>query len=352
MAIAWLRKMFGVSAVTEPVSNQPVYHLTERQNASEDTHGATNSETTNAKTKRYREYLLELDHAFCQSLFGTEHSYEMPTETQRENAKSYAKQLLSNELNSEKIPRKPSSLPLLLKLLKMEMVNNDTVAQFLIKDPALTSQVLKIANSPFFRLNNQSVESLDEAIRRLGIAGIKRVVSAATMMPVFQASGGNKTLNETVWRWALCSGASIEALSSIRDQDGPSNYLLGLIPELAMLIVNQELDRLEGSLPEEEKILPMQRLKVFKRVAWKICIQIRKEWGMSEEFDQALYDMGDAMRLRKYSIVYDAIILAQYSAVEASAKPPISIEKLSLLTESDEFVNQTVLLSLKSTIEG
>ena len=354
MAFAWVKRMFGfgvdhdvvssknaaVSAKASPTKSQ--MDLSEAEDLRHETQPSA------SKTKRYREYLLELDHAFCLLIYGSERIYLTPTEDQRAKAKRYAKKIASEELHSECIPRKPSSLPLLMRLLRLDDVNNDDVATLLIKDPALTSQVLKTANSPFFRLNDQSVDSLDEAIRRLGLGGIKRVASAATLQPVFQAQGVSKGLSEAVWNWALNSGASLEALSHAQGEDAQSNYLLGLIPELAMLLVNQELDRLEQNIAPEERILPMQRLSVFKRVAWKLCIQIREEWGMPEAFDKALYAMGDAMRLRGDALVYDAILLAQYAAVEASGKPPISIQKLSLLTESDEHLNTTVLAALKA----
>jgi len=324
MALAWVRKLFGLKGSKSTAASGKTYpndFASQAKNVQEAAEEIPPQKTAinhdaASKSKRYREYLLELDHAFCLLIYGSERIYLTPSDVQRANAKGYTKQLLSEALDSERIPRKPSSLPLLMRLLRIEDLNNDDVAKLLIKDPALTSQVLKTANSSFFRTNDQSVDSLEEAIRRLGLAGIKRVASAATLQPVFKAQGGTTGLSDVIWRWALNSGASLEALAIVRGKDAQSNYLLGLIPELAMLLVNQELDRFEQDLPLEQCILPMQRLALFKRVAWKLCLHIRKEWGMPEQFDKELLAMGEAMRLRGDAIVYDAIILAQYAAVE------------------------------------
>ena len=342
MAVAWFKKLFGGPAEQE--RSAPVEPKKERNEAA--------AQVTPAPDHAYlyEEYLAELDRAFCHALFGAERLYVNSSDAQRSSARQLLKKLAQSEVKSDNIPRKPSTLPSLMKLLKQDDLSYAQIAESLLKDPSLTSQVLKTANSPFFRLNENSVESLDQAILIMGVGGIKKVVSAAILLPVFKSEEKASAFTEVVWEWALSSGKAVDVLFQIRGESEGSSYLLGLLPALALLLICQELNRIEEGRPEEHKLLPIQKLDVFKRVGWKYCIAIRKEWGLPEHFDDYLYGLKGENDAGYGDSLASALLVSQYALVLAKGGVPISLAQLSEMTGSTFQENQQMMKQLSGRI--
>jgi HD-like signal output (HDOD) protein len=348
MAMAWLRKLLGGS------DDAPTTQLASAAVREESAHAEKeDSPVSNGRdsAQLYEEYRAELDRAFCLELFGTDRLYVNSTDEQRASARQLARKLAQAEVRTEQLPRKPSTLPSLMKLLKQDELSYAQIAESLLKDPSLTSQVLRTVNSPFFRLNNKTVESLDQAIFIMGVGGIKKVVSAAILLPVFKGAQKTSAFSETVWQWALSAGKSVDELFQARGESEGSAYLLGLLPALAMLLICQEIDAVEGGRPEEHTLLPIQKLDIFKSVGWKYCIAIRKEWGMPEEFDDYLYGLKQSEHEVHSDALATALLVAQYALVQERNGVPISVSQLSLITSSSFEENTRIMAQLQGRIE-
>ena len=89
-------------------------------------------------------------------------------------------------------PRRPMQLPKL-----MQAINDETclaqraLSQIIAGDPALAGNLLRLANSPFYRHSPEPIESLDRAVAMLGTEGLRSMIAAALMQPVFRISGGS-----------------------------------------------------------------------------------------------------------------------------------------------------------------
>ena len=343
MAVAWLKRLFG--RADDAPTNKPA--LAPVGGALKQAKGEADSDTkATSNSFLHEEHSAELDRAFCLELFGAEHLYENISDIQRAAAKQLIRKLAQAEVRSDQLPRKPSTLPALMKLLKQDDLSYAQIAESLLKDPSLTSQVLRTVNSPLFRFNRQPVESLDHAIFVMGVGGIKMVVSAAIMLPVFKGKKAESAFSETVWEWALRSGKSVDVLFQYRGESEGSVYLLGLLPALALLLTCQEIDKVEESRSIEHKLLPIQKLDIFRNVGWKYCIAIRKEWGMPEEFDDYLYGLKPSEEKTHSDSLYTALLIAEYALVQAKHGVPISPAHLSEITSSSLEENERILAEL------
>ena len=59
------------------------------------------------------------------------------------------RRLQMNEM--EELPRKPGSLPMLMRALSNEATERKELTRIILSDPSLTDQLLQVANSPYFR---------------------------------------------------------------------------------------------------------------------------------------------------------------------------------------------------------
>ena len=78
----------------------------------------------------------------------------------------------------------------------MRAVNDEDVSRrelvtIISRDPSLVGNLLKMANSPFYRVSAQAVESIDRAVVILGNDGIRSLIAAALSQPIFQIRGGD-----------------------------------------------------------------------------------------------------------------------------------------------------------------
>jgi HD-like signal output (HDOD) protein len=179
-------------------------------------------------------------------------------------------------------PRRPRLLPRLLQTLNDDS-SRDKLVELIVEDPALAGSVLKLANSAFYRLSPEPVESLDRAVIILGADGLRNLVAAAIMQPVFRLPKGFFDNFATLtWEQAQRTAAAAEATAKCeRGADPFVAQVLGLLTSLARLVIF----RLTLDLYRERpNILP--RAEVFIRAMQEHGPQmarlIAESWEMSQ----------------------------------------------------------------------
>ncbi len=88
------------------------------------------------------------------------------------------------EARPEYIPRRPSLLPKLLATVNDNEATMAEMSRIIAQDPALTGNLLRIANSPIYRTNSLPVDSIDRAVTLVGVQGIRSIIATALLQPV------------------------------------------------------------------------------------------------------------------------------------------------------------------------
>jgi hypothetical protein len=86
--------------------------------------------------------------------------------------------LQADRLDPKYFPRRPTLMPQLL-------------ARIVAHDPVLTSDVLRLANSPIYRTSPAPIETIQRAIVVLGVDALRGLVATAMLQPVFRATRSN-----------------------------------------------------------------------------------------------------------------------------------------------------------------
>ena len=125
--------------------------------------------------------------------------------------KAVAEILERIEAQPEYIPRRPSLLPKLLATVNDPQAAMVEISRIIAQDPALTGNLLRIANSPMYRVSNQPIESIDRAVTMVGVQGIRSIIATALLQPVMSAGSGTfSKFPELVWEHTLVRSSAAE----------------------------------------------------------------------------------------------------------------------------------------------
>jgi HD-like signal output (HDOD) protein len=137
------------------------------------------------------------------------------------------------------VPRRPLLLPRLLRAMSDAATSRRELAQIISGDASLVANLLKLANSPLYRLNSQPVESVDRALAVLGTDGVRSLVAVALVQPVFQSTSGEfSRFAETIWEHACRAGTAAEMRAvTMASPDPFAAQLLALVTGLGEIVV-------------------------------------------------------------------------------------------------------------------
>lgn len=186
-------------------------------------------------------------------------------------------------------PRRPNLLPQLMHAINDEEVTRRRMAAIIARDPSLVGSLLKMANSAFYRLG-QPVETIERAIVILGTDGLRSLIAAALMQPIFQVStaGGFARFPEIVWEHAMRSAhAAIPHASLVERADPFAAELLSLISGLAEIVLfRAAMDQAASSKqPQPDpQVVAYLLASQSAAIAWRIGAT----WELSEPMLAAL----------------------------------------------------------------
>jgi HD-like signal output (HDOD) protein len=153
--------------------------------------------------------------------------------------KSVADSIEASVHQRDYFPRRPMLLPKLMQALNDSESTRNDIVRLILEDPTLAGNVLQRANSAFYRLTPEPVESIHRAVAMLGIEGLRGLMAAAILQPVFRVPPGDFENFATVtWEQAeLTASASEKCAKMTPDVDPFVAQLLGLLRMLANIVL-------------------------------------------------------------------------------------------------------------------
>lgn len=134
------------------------------------------------------------------------------------------------------LPTMPRSVSDLLVEMQRDEPDPKRVAHLMARDPALTTRVLRLSNSAFFRVSRR-IGSVDEAVALLGLTHVRSLVMAAALGASFKNIPGIDL--PQFWRYSLRVADISRSLAGVLRQNEGNAFTAGLIHcigELAMHI--------------------------------------------------------------------------------------------------------------------
>jgi hypothetical protein len=136
-------------------------------------------------------------------------------------------------------PRRPSLLPQLIRAANDDAAPRRELAAIIRRDPSLVGGLLEMANSSFYRVSERPVESIDRAVVLLGSEGIRSLIAAAAMQPIFRVDVGPfPQFAQTVWEHAWRSANAAVVHAAMAEKADPfAAELLSLVWGLADVVL-------------------------------------------------------------------------------------------------------------------
>jgi HD-like signal output (HDOD) protein len=225
-------------------------------------------------------------HAMYELAFGSQAQMAPPQQELRLIGENGAAMFEKLATDPKYVMRRPMMLPQLLRAVHDKRSTSHQMANIFARDPALAGNLLKVANSPVYRVSEDPVESLDRAVAMLGTDGLHSLIATALVQPVFKLAATHyPRFPEIVWEHTFRAASAAENhAAQVENGDPFAAQLLALTMGLGAIVVYRiVIDRsrtlLDGRAPHPAVIISLidsQCAGVAKRVAasWELSDRV------------------------------------------------------------------------------
>ncbi|MGY8771479.1 MAG: HDOD domain-containing protein [Pirellulales bacterium] len=180
----------------------------------------------------------------------------------------------------------------------LELTNNPAVDATQIKqciehDPALTTKILKVVNSPVFGLSGK-VSDLNQALALLGIKPLKMLVLGFSLPKNLYADVDEHAL-KYYWQRSLTKAVAARELAELlKAKVGDEAFIAGLLSDLGMMVLLKDLGQpyaqfLKKSQTESVELLHLELETLgFDHIV--LSSRLLQHWGPPESIVQAIND--------------------------------------------------------------
>jgi HD-like signal output (HDOD) protein len=189
------------------------------------------------------------------------------------------KALAADPLSDRYFPRRPMLMPQLLAAVNDPDAPPLKLAGIISQDPVLTGNILRLANSVYFRLSSVPVESIQRAVIVCGTDGLQSLAATALVQPVFRGGSAEHSRFPAVL-WERCTQASIAAEACARQwcpADRQAAQLLALLSALGPLVAYRVVEDQYRAQPNL-KPAPAVFLQVIDRYSRVMAARIATLW--------------------------------------------------------------------------
>lgn len=251
----------------------------------------------------------------------------------------------------EELPRRPMTLPMLMRALSNEAGDRQKLTEIILGDPALTDQLLQVANSPYFRTGDHTIESVDHAVFVLGIDGIRNVIAAAVVRPMMAARNSREALfAKKAWRWGLTCAQAAELIAKFQGEDTSANFTIGLLPALAYITIRRELERIcKAQRGGAEPTAAMVR-HALARYQWITSQLIAREWGLPPKYLSYLLAAERPMPNQTKTALTDGMLIGSREVLRHSNQRNLPEEDLISIVRIKPEQTDRVRTALKAVL--
>jgi HD-like signal output (HDOD) protein len=236
---------------------------------------------------------------------------------------------LSTFLQSVKLPVMPEVAHALIRTLNEDDVDITKLRDVIAKDPALTTTLMRMANSAIFGLS-RSVTTLDAAVNVVGVSQIRARALSICMANVFALPPSINRLQ--FWRESMTCAGYAKWLAVAKGMDENQAWLTGMMLRLGQLVIAQRDAALMDGI-ELSPRLPGERWERERSACGfdegEITAEIARRWDFPEDMVVALAASARPMQAPEFSELGGVVHLAGLLADHAE----VSVETLATLPE-------------------
>jgi HD-like signal output (HDOD) protein len=213
------------------------------------------------------------------------------------------------------LPSIPKVVALLLSELARDEPDLKKVSQLVSTDPALTTRLLQLSNSGFFKLTGK-IHSVSESLAILGLGHVRTMAVAAASGAAFKAVPGINL--PQFWAYSLNVAKLSRSLAGVVRQHQQAAFTCGLIHavgELAMhLAMPTEVAELNAQVPPLDLRRALAERKSFGFCYALVGAGFAKQWHFPQSMVDALEHQFEPFENDAYEPLAGVIHLAAWRA--------------------------------------
>ncbi|MDD2851462.1 MAG: HDOD domain-containing protein [Desulfuromonadaceae bacterium] len=179
----------------------------------------------------------------------------------------------------------------IVQLLSRPNFSSSEASELVCSDQSLASQVLKMANSPYYS-GLSSITTINDAIVRLGVQEVANIVMMASQFGKFHS--GNEHLNsfmQKLWEHSLAcaTGAKWLAIKTGFNNLASESFMAGLLHDIGHLALIMVMDNVY--LNSETKSVFTNKLlnDIFLTLHEEVGFQLMKSWSLPDKYCTIAY---------------------------------------------------------------
>lgn len=224
--------------------------------------------------------------------------------------------LQKRDFRHKAVPRLPSVIPRLLKSLRDPDSAAKDYVDIINKDPVMSAAVLKLANSVYFNPIGTRIHDIERAVVKLGIDGLRSVLSAAVMQPIIQRESPYfSQTGQKMWHHSLTCAVACEIIAKHRNLEPFKMYVMGLVHDIGRTTIFSELCKQFKANGEDVKPGYNAFVPIMKVLGPPVSYWIAKDWELPEEVCLALAEQTAIQPGSKVSafahVLYQANLIAE-----------------------------------------
>ena len=183
------------------------------------------------------------------------------------------------------------SIPKVVALLLVELDRPETdlkkINQLIATDPALTTRLLQLANSPFFKLTGK-INSVSEALALLNLAQVRTMAQEAAAQASLKAVPGINL--QQFWEYSHNVARVSRSLAGVVRQNQQAAFTCGLIHAIGELAMQLAMPEALQELNEKTPPLDLRRAKAERRHFGYCYATVGAGYARKWQFPQAMVD--------------------------------------------------------------
>ena len=225
------------------------------------------------------------------------------------------------ENNEIQLPTLPEVALQVRDEVESENANAATIARMVANDAALSARLLQVANSPLYRGRNE-IDSIQQAVTRLGLKMVRSLVVSLAMKQIFQATSDALDRQfRSIWDDSLQVASISRVLAhNVPELEKEQAMLGGLIHNIGALPILTKVDEHCGFSANEGTIV-----RLIDELAPAIAARILRHWNFAESLANiptACQDLGyDPGPAATYA---DIVLVARLQNLFAKGGPDAS----------------------------
>jgi len=245
------------------------------------------------------------------------------------------------------LPAMPRAVSDLLAEMNKEEPSPKRVGDLIGRDPALTTRVLRLSNSAFFRVSRR-IGNADEAVAMLGLTHVRSLVMAAALGASFKNVPGIDL--KQFWRYSLRTAEIARSLAGVLHQSEGNAFTAGLIHGIGILIMHIAMPDEMGPVDMGTPPLDLQRasaeMAAFGYSYAEVGAGMVEKWQFPPEMVSALANQVNPFEGEAYDPLAGVLHLASWRA----RAEELQLDSNGLVATFPDMVGLTLGLDLDSVL--